>query len=425
MWFHPSLLGSGGGERLILEGMKAFEEMGLDATLLVLRSHGDEVYEGNYRPRVVSLNASDSERSAGYLRRILRLWRTLLTMRKQLQALQADMVVVQAQWGEAIPVYLATRFSSVQYVAYHWDSLFTYPTEQSKHALIFRRHFEEIRRSIREYELKVPTTARAMSLSDRSSLELRTLFTYLSVRAAQTVLVFSNQIKWEVAKLYGKNAFVSKGAFPRSIFQYKPWVEIKQKLALTDTRMVLSICRLIPKKRVDLSIRAFSRLCEEIDDAVLVIGGHGVEEQGLRDLTDELKLGSRVRFVGYVKEEELWDFYAAADLFVHMDLADFDIAPYEALALGSKVVWSTEMEVDETLKGNRLLFPADPNVEDVTRAMRAALTTPLEISPAEKALLRKYTWGNHFQRIVSEMERVSALQTREDSSAKFDSVATF
>ena len=45
----------------------------------------------------------------------------------------------------------------------------------------------------------------------------------------------------------------------------------------------------------------------------------------------------------------------------HPNWAEFAIAPLEALALNKKVVWSTEMEIDETLKEINMYFLLTPS----------------------------------------------------------------
>ncbi|GAI56514.1 unnamed protein product, partial [marine sediment metagenome] len=77
--------------------------------------------------------------------------------------------------------------------------------------------------------------------------------------------------------------------------------------------------------------------------------GVGQKEEKFKKLAIRLNIAGKVEFVGYIKEEELWDYYTSCDVFAHPDHADFAIAPYEALALQKNVVWSTEMEVDEIL----------------------------------------------------------------------------
>jgi glycosyltransferase involved in cell wall biosynthesis len=162
----------------------------------------------------------------------------------------------------------------------------------------------------------------------------------------------------------------------------------------------------VSSKRAALCIKAFNKISDRVEDIILVIGGEGPEKKRLKNLTKRLNLESKIKFVGYVKEEELWDYYACCDVFVHMDLAEFDIAPLEALALAKKVIWSTEMEIDEFLAGNRFIFPARPTVDDVAEILEKALNTDLAtMSSREKVNLCNYTWNNCFNKMLRKIEK--------------------
>ena len=54
----------------------------------------------------------------------------------------------------------------------------------------------------------------------------------------------------------------------------------------------------------------------------LVIGGKGPEEHRLKKLVDNLNLGSRVKFVGWINEEIKKDFFDSINLFVITSDAD-------------------------------------------------------------------------------------------------------
>ena len=155
-----------------------------------------------------------------------------------------------------------------------------------------------------------------------------------------------------------------------------------------------------PRKRVDLLIKAFGKVSDSYDDVVLVIGGTGKDEKKLKVLSAELNLTNKIRFVGHIKEQELWDYYSSCDVMVHPNWAEFAIAPLEALALNKKVVWTTEMEIDETLKGNKYIFPADPTVDDFAIAIEKALNTEIKA----KYYLDVYTWDRYCEGIMKELD---------------------
>ncbi len=90
----------------------------------------------------------------------------------------------------------------------------------------------------------------------------------------------------------------------------------------------LSVCRLVPNKRVDLVVRAFNRL-----KLPLVVVGDGVEKALLKDLA-----GPTVQILGFQSEEKIEELMSRCRAFVYAGIEDFGIAPVEAMASGSPVI---------------------------------------------------------------------------------------
>jgi glycosyltransferase involved in cell wall biosynthesis len=90
----------------------------------------------------------------------------------------------------------------------------------------------------------------------------------------------------------------------------------------------LSVGRLIPYKRMDLAVRAFSQL-----GLPLVVIGEGRDRAALERLA-----GPNVRFLGRVGEEEKRRYLAGCRAFLFPGEEDFGIAPLEAQAAGKPVI---------------------------------------------------------------------------------------
>ena len=121
------------------------------------------------------------------------------------------------------------------------------------------------------------------------------------------------------------------------------WVE---RLALEGRRTLLTVARLDQRKGHDTVIRALPHLP---DDVVYLVAGKGREEHKLRALADQLGVTSRVRFLGFVSDEDLPAVYNLADLFVmpnrvtegtHLggDIEGFGISFVEAGACGKAAI---------------------------------------------------------------------------------------
>jgi rhamnosyl/mannosyltransferase len=104
--------------------------------------------------------------------------------------------------------------------------------------------------------------------------------------------------------------------------------------------IALCVGRLVYYKGVDVLIKAM-KMCP----GTLLVIGTGPMEHKLRQLAEQLGIGSRVKFMGRVSSEELVDFYRAADLFVlpsTQPTEAFGLVQIEAMACGLPVV-STDL----------------------------------------------------------------------------------
>lgn len=79
----------------------------------------------------------------------------------------------------------------------------------------------------------------------------------------------------------------------------------------------LQACRLIPKKGLATSLRAFARFSQRWPAARFTIAGEGPQREMLERLATELGVAERVRFAGFVAQEELRSLEANAHLFLH------------------------------------------------------------------------------------------------------------
>ena len=119
----------------------------------------------------------------------------------------------------------------------------------------------------------------------------------------------------------------------------------------------LSVCRLVPNKRVDLLVRAFNRL-----KLPLFVVGEGVEKAYLKDLA-----GPTVQILGFQSDEKIENLMSQCRAFVYAGVEDFGISPVEAMASGAPVIAFGKGGVLDTVKcvnsnsckgATGLLFPS-------------------------------------------------------------------
>jgi colanic acid/amylovoran biosynthesis glycosyltransferase len=80
---------------------------------------------------------------------------------------------------------------------------------------------------------------------------------------------------------------------------------------------VIQACRLIPKKGVATSLRAFAIFKKDNPRAEFFIAGKGPLQQELQMLAAGLGIFKDVHFVGFLSEPKLMELYASCHLFLH------------------------------------------------------------------------------------------------------------
>ncbi len=75
--------------------------------------------------------------------------------------------------------------------------------------------------------------------------------------------------------------------------------------------------RLIDKKGLPVTLRAFANFLRRYPDATLTIAGEGPLRGRLQDLARELKIENRVSFAGFISQDQLRDVYYRSHVFVH------------------------------------------------------------------------------------------------------------
>lgn len=148
----------------------------------------------------------------------------------------------------------------------------------------------------------------------------------------------TNYLKHYGAKEHAVEYYPFTSLFAADIPNEIPSQEEKQRLRrelkITEEKIIISVSRFIPSKRLDMLIHAAADLGEKV--GVYLIGGEPTESflkiQNERNATN-------VHFVGFRKKEELSKYYRAADLFALPTQTDvWGLVINEAMAYGLPIV---------------------------------------------------------------------------------------
>ncbi|MDQ7842940.1 MAG: glycosyltransferase [Armatimonadota bacterium] len=130
----------------------------------------------------------------------------------------------------------------------------------------------------------------------------------------------------------------------------------------TGEEYFLTVGRLVPYKRIDLAVEAFTRARRP-----LVVVGDGPEAPRLRALA-----GPTVRFVGEVSDDVLRDYYRGCRAVVFPGVEDFGLVPVEAQACGRPVIAYAEGgALESVVEGETGLFFRLPTPEALFGAVQA------------------------------------------------------
>lgn len=172
-----------------------------------------------------------------------------------------------------------------------------------------------------------------------------------SVKSVTRFVAISEAVRDRIRRWYGREADLVYPPVQTSIFHpaEKPG----------DYYFVAA--RLVPYKRVDLPVRAFSDL-----RLPLIVAGEGRDRAELQALA-----GPNVEFKGWVSHDHLQDLMAGCKAFIFPAEEDFGIAPLEAAACGRPVIaYAAGGALETVVDGVTGVFFRDPTPESLGEAVR-------------------------------------------------------
>lgn len=210
---------------------------------------------------------------------------------------------------------------------------------------------------------------------------------------------------------YDDNRFFPVGEATRDV--------IREQLGFED-QTIVAISRLAHNKGVDLLVDAFALLHSKMPNVRLLLAiGHEARSPGEQELLDILErkrkdygLEDHIKFTGYIADEDLVDYYRAADIFALPSRYEpFGMTAVEAMACGTPTVITIHGGLFRVLEyGIHTLF-ADPfDREDLAVTMTKILKYPslrkrLSQSGAQFARSR-FTWTGIAQQLLNAVESI-------------------
>jgi glycosyltransferase involved in cell wall biosynthesis len=175
------------------------------------------------------------------------------------------------------------------------------------------------------------------------------LWDYASAARVDRFVANSQNVRRRIWKTYRREAEVVYPPVEVARFYHKP---------AEDYFLIVS--ELVPYKRIDTAVAAFSR-----NGRKLKIAGDGPEYRRLR-----APAAANVEFLGRVGDADLRELYARSRAFLLPGEEDFGIAAVEALASGKPVIALGRGGVLETAPPSGRILYDEPSAESLERALK-------------------------------------------------------
>lgn len=218
-----------------------------------------------------------------------------------------------------------------------------------------------------------------------------------AVRFAHGIIVVSDALQTYFWQTYGRNTVYIPNA-PASYGQSDPNFAYGTELGLESGRYVLFLGRLVPEKRPDLLVDAFSQL-KPLGWKLVLAGGVSDTKSFTSQLLEKIANNRNIVYAGELRGARLWEIVRGAGLFVlPSDVEGLPLAMLEAMQEGIPVLASDIPPHKQLISGGRgKLFEAG-NVDSCVDALNWVSHHPQELATmavhAKRHVELNYSWDH-------------------------------
>ena len=236
------------------------------------------------------------------------------------------------------------------------------------------------------------------------------------LRASAAIVAMSDATRRDIENFYGiggERVHVVHQGYRRDLFRPADGDEVERVRARFGLgRYLLAVGEGRPYKNIPNLLRAFARLRDPNLELVLA-GRASAREIDLPGLAVALGVGERVRFLGFVSDDDLAPLYAGAEAFVFPSLFEgFGIPPLEAMACGCPVVCSDRASMPEVC-GDAAVYVDPSDVASIAAGVErvlgdASLNERLRRDGPRRAAT--FSYGSAAERILQLLRTVAGRE---------------
>ncbi len=252
------------------------------------------------------------------------------------------------------------------------------------------------------------------------------------IGAADCIVAECQQDREDLLSLYGADPAKIR-IVPCGFDSTELWpidkMAARRELGLAhESRVILQLGRLVPRKGIDIVVRALARLrrVHQIDALLVIVGGEtgepcpraNPEIARLRAVAAAEGVAGRVLFTGRRPRHVLRYYYSAADVFVTTPWYEpFGITPVEAMACATPVIGAAVGGIKSTVRDGHTGFLVPPHDPQAVADRLAELYRQPDLLcrfglAGRERVLRHFTWSQVADRLEIAYGRIMASDGR-------------
>jgi hypothetical protein len=135
-----------------------------------------------------------------------------------------------------------------------------------------------------------------------------------------------------------------------------------------ENKTILYLGSLTRTKGFHILIKAFKLVQKELKNVELKVGGKCKDYALIQDVAHQPDIKQRIKFLGFVKDEELPNYYSSCDVFVWPAFSGITLSVLDAMASGAPIVINNAFDAYEYV-GDAAVIVEPGNVQQLADAL--------------------------------------------------------
>ncbi len=224
------------------------------------------------------------------------------------------------------------------------------------------------------------------------------------VEHCHRIIAATQREKTELMRYYGANSekmSIIPCGVNLELFRPVKKAYTRKQLGFDDEKIVLYVGRFAALKGLDRLLKAMAYLQHERGLKLVIVGGDGdsaPDSIEFQRLASQLGINDKIQFVGRIEQDNLSQYYSAADLLVVPSYHEsFGLVALESLACGTPVVATDVGAMDRIIcEGKTGSILADATPSAIAKAIGDFISKPhseIESVAAIRESVREFAWS--------------------------------